>query len=99
MSLEEYGQMEDVEEQGVGVKVVGSRQLIRELLSKRNPISIDEIRDYALGAKKGYRLVGSFIPITANGRLSFERIEEELLNLTLVGDINIENGWVSRCEK
>ena len=80
--------------------MVGSRELIRNLLSENEgSISIDDIRDYAIGTRGNYTLVGTFIPTTVRGKLSFQRIEEELQTLKLIGEIDINKGIVSTRKK
>ena len=80
--------------------VVGSRKLIKDLLLKNNgSVTIDKIRNCAIGKEGDYALVGVFIPITVKGRLSFRRIEEELQILKSIGEIDINDGIVTLLKK
>ena len=77
-------------------KIVGSRELIRDVLHKHGGyISINDIRDYAIGKKEGYTLVGVFVPTTICGKLTYQRIEDELRDLALLEEIDISNGIVT----
>jgi hypothetical protein len=81
-------------------KVVGSRELIQDLLSENGgSVPIDDIRDYAIGTKGNYTLVGTFMPTTVKGKLSYRRIEEELQTMKLIGEIDINKGIVKLRER
>jgi hypothetical protein len=77
-------------------KIVGSRELILDLLEKNEgQISVDEIREFAIGKIGNYQLMGVFIPTTVAGKLSYNSIEEELQELRIIGKINISEGIVT----
>lgn len=75
--------------------VMGPRELIYYLLSKFHRVPIDLVRQYAVKHLDECYIPGTFIPITANGQLSYRCLEDVLLDMHLIGEITIEDGIVT----
>lgn len=83
------------------MRVVGPRELVYLLLDRFGSISVGLIRRYAVEHLDDYYVPGTFIPITANGSLSYRCIEDTLLDMSYSGEIIIKNGVVTlgtKCE-
>ena len=70
--------------------IVGSKELIKDLLSKNDgQISLKQLRKYAIGEIGDYYLVGVFFPRPVSTGLSYQRLEDELLKMKILGQIDI----------
>jgi len=76
------------------MNVVGPREFIHTVLSENDgEVSVSEIRGLAISGE--YHIAGTFLPITADGMLSFQCIEEVIQDMCLRGEAVINDGVLS----